>query len=50
MLLSGVLVQENIDLKPYKVDDKYFVARYPIVDYKKRYFDEPLCEVQQSLI
>lgn len=42
MLLSGVLVQENIDLKPYKVDGELHFAHYPADHYKQRYYNVPL--------
>ncbi|XP_033210485.1 uncharacterized protein LOC117168790 isoform X2 [Belonocnema kinseyi] len=41
MLLSGVLVQENLDLKPYKVDGELNFAHYPADHYKQRYYNVP---------
>lgn len=29
MLISRVLVQENLDIQPYQVDDKWYIAQYP---------------------
>ncbi|KAK0176639.1 hypothetical protein PV328_000756 [Microctonus aethiopoides] len=39
MLASGVLVQENLDVKPYEVDNKYYVAYYPANYYKQKYYN-----------
>lgn len=38
MLLSGVLVQEQIDVKVYKVDEKFQHAFYPADRYKHKYY------------
>ncbi|XP_076684644.1 uncharacterized protein LOC143377350 isoform X2 [Andrena cerasifolii] len=41
MLVSQVLTQENIDVRPYRVDHKWYFARYQGDRYKKEYHDIP---------
>ncbi|XP_023288166.1 uncharacterized protein LOC105704107 [Orussus abietinus] len=41
MLVSGVLQQENLDVKPYKVDTKWYFAHYPADRYKHLYYEVP---------
>ncbi|XP_046419797.1 protein phosphatase 1 regulatory subunit 37 homolog [Neodiprion fabricii] len=49
MLVSGVLVQENIDVKPYRVDHESYLAHYPSDHYKQRYYDVPCYSHPQPL-
>lgn len=49
MLISGVLVQENIDIKPYRVDHEWYIAHYPSDHYKQRYYDVPRYAFPQPL-
>ncbi|XP_035741061.1 leucine-rich repeat-containing protein 34-like isoform X2 [Vespa mandarinia] len=37
ILLSKVLYQTNLDVKPYRVEDKWYCAQYPM-DYSKEHF------------
>lgn len=41
MLVSEVLTQENIDVRPYRVDHKWYFARYQGDRCKKEYHDIP---------
>ncbi|XP_044579869.1 leucine-rich repeat-containing protein 34-like [Cotesia glomerata] len=41
ILESGVLEQDNLDVKPYKVDGKFYAAHYPADHYKQRYYNVP---------
>ncbi|XP_068991530.1 leucine-rich repeat-containing protein 34 [Neodiprion pinetum] len=49
MLVSGVLVQENIDVQPYRVDHESYLAHYPSDHYKQRYYDVPCYSHPQPL-
>ncbi|XP_048505041.1 uncharacterized protein LOC105686975 [Athalia rosae] len=49
MLVSGVLVQENIDVKPYAKDHKWNLAYYPSDHYKQRYYNVPRYAFPQPL-
>ncbi|CAD6237089.1 GSCOCG00002134001-RA-CDS [Cotesia congregata] len=39
ILKSGVLELDNLDVKPYKVDGKFYAAHYPADHYKQRYYN-----------
>lgn len=41
MLTFQVLEQENIDVRPYRVDHKWYFARYEGSRCKKEYYDVP---------
>ena len=41
MLISEVLNQENIDVRPYKVDHWWYFAKYEGDRCKKKYHDVP---------
>ncbi|XP_076397601.1 ribonuclease inhibitor isoform X2 [Megachile rotundata] len=41
MLTFGILEQEKIDVRPYRVDHKWYFAKYEGHNYKKEYYDVP---------
>lgn len=49
MLVSQVLSQESIDVRPYRVDHKWYFARYQGDHCKKEYYDVPYGLFSQKL-
>ncbi|CAK9818361.1 Leucine-rich repeat-containing protein 34 [Anthophora quadrimaculata] len=41
MLISQTLKQENIDVRPYRVDHRWYFAQYTVDFFKKEYVDVP---------
>ncbi|XP_017754461.1 PREDICTED: leucine-rich repeat-containing protein 34-like [Eufriesea mexicana] len=48
MLISQVFNQENIDIRPYRVDHTWYFARYKGDYHKREYYNVPYCLFSQA--